>query len=197
MYISPIQEEILVAGILGDGNFKKNGSNYCYRENHSARELGYLTWKFNMLNGLTANAGIVHEKPKGFSKDGVYSFSTKTNVSFNKYALMGVDEAIENLTPFGLLLFLLDDGWVSYGAYERNWHFLISGGMLSLNQLQRLCDKMNDFGITDAKIIGNVRNDITIPKHNNDLFCDLVVENNMQNLDVVQKKFQYSSIIMG
>ena len=49
-HLTELQEQILLGGKLGDGNYKSNGkNNYYYRENHAEDDLGYLTWKMNTL----------------------------------------------------------------------------------------------------------------------------------------------------
>lgn len=48
--LNDLQEQILLSGKLGDGNFKKNGlKNYYYRENHAEDEKQYLEWKMNVF----------------------------------------------------------------------------------------------------------------------------------------------------
>ena len=191
MNINRIQEQILISGKIGDGNYKKNGSNYYYRENHSKRELEYLTWKYNHLKELSTPRGIIHEKPKGFSKDGVYSFSTITNSIFNKYANMTIEECIKQLNDLGLILFLLDDGWVATGQYIRNWKFFISGGSLNINQLELICKQFEIFDIYNCHIIGNKRKDISIPKENNKKLFQYVKKYIPTNINIIQKKFRY------
>ena len=59
-HLNSLQEQIILGGKLGDGNFKPNGKkNYYYRESHASDEYEYLLWKMNALGkDIIAKGGI-------------------------------------------------------------------------------------------------------------------------------------------
>ena len=92
--ITERQRQILLGGIIGDGSFKKNGSNYYYRECHATPEAEYLMWKFNELRNMTT--GKIYNIPRrGINQNLQVSFQTVNSPTFNPYALMSIDDVIE------------------------------------------------------------------------------------------------------
>ena len=186
--ISPIQHQIFLGGKLGDGNFKSNGKhNYYYRENHAEDEIEYLKWKMNMLGDMINNQGLFKIKKAGFNVQQPYGFSTKTSPSLIKYAEMSIAETIQEIDIYGLIIFMLDDGWFS--SHSKVGNFCISGGILNREELQMICDKFAEYDITDVHIVGNKRLDLTIPSINNKKLFNTAISFIPEETDIIQKKF--------
>lgn len=101
------QEQVILSGILGDGNIKRNGRNYYYRETHAKKEKEYCEFKHNMLQPYISKGGFkISDK-----RDGQWGFQTINSPSLKEYKKMSKSEVIDRLDDFGLVLFLLDDGW--------------------------------------------------------------------------------------
>lgn len=184
-----MQEQIILAGKLGDGNIKKNGSkNYYYRESHAEDELDYLKWKMNVLGkDIIANRGIYKIKKGGWNCQQPYGFSTKTSPTFIKYANMTLTETVHKLDYRGLIMFLLDDGWFS--SHSKSGNFCISGGILTEEDLKELCEQFRKFEINNVHIVGNKRLDVSIPRENNKKLYNMAIDFIPKDIDIIQKKF--------
>lgn len=177
--LTPVQNQVVLAGILGDGNLKRNGSNYYYRETHGKKELGYCAWKCSLLEPFISKSGF-HLTDK---RDGQMGFQTRNSPTFKQYKQLSTEAVIAGLTQFGLCLYLLDDGWRSYS------HLVLSGGTLSDEQLSLLSHQFgSEFGVY-PKIIGDVRHDLSFAGCTKELlpaFKTFVP----QDLDVFKRKIQ-------
>lgn len=186
--ISPLQHQIFLGGKLGDGNFKPNGKyNYYYRENHAKDEIEYLEWKMNILGDMINNQGLYKIKKAGYNVQQSYGFSTKTSPSFIKYAEMSIEEIISEIDIYGLIIFILDDGWFS--NHSKSGNFCISGGILTEKELSMICDKFEKYDITNVHIIGNKRKDLAIPSENNNKLFQTAISFIPEETDIIQKKF--------
>lgn len=112
--LSKLQEQIILSGILGDGNLKRNGRNYYYRETHSKKELEYCKFKHDILLPYISKGGF-HLTDK---RDGQYGFQTINSPTFSVYKKMEITDVIDKLNKFGLILYILDDGWINYKSYN-------------------------------------------------------------------------------
>lgn len=131
--LNTLQEQIILSGKLGDGYFHQNSKNsICYKENHAEDELEYLTWKMNILGkDMITKSGIRKRSKSKTNKQQPYEFSTKASPIFKIYANMTIDETIGKLNYQGLIMFMLDDGWVSKNNYY------ISGGILTKKKFRK------------------------------------------------------------
>ena len=92
-----LQEQILLSGILGDGNYKQNGcQGYYYRESHAEDEYDYISWKANMLNQFVTKSGVHEITGQGFNKQRLFGFSTKTSTSFRQFVFLTKKQIIIN-----------------------------------------------------------------------------------------------------
>lgn len=187
--LNDLQEQILLSGKLGDGNFKKNGSkNYYYRENHAEDEKQYLEWKMNVLGkNIVAKRGLYKIKMSGYNQQQPYGFSTKTSPTFITYNNLSIPNTISKLDYRGLIMFMLDDGWFSNHSKEGN--FCISGGNLTVKELEDICSKFDEYGINNTHVIGIKRNDICIPSKNNAKLYEMAISFIPKDIDIINKKF--------
>lgn len=177
--LNETQKQVILSGILGDGNLKRNGNNYYYRETHSRKEMEYCYWKFELLQPYISKS-CFHKTDK---RDGQMGFQTINSPTFREYKKLTIEEVIERLDKFGLLLFILDDGWLSKG------HLVLSGGALTREQLELVVDKYNAEFDINCKIIGVKRLDISFCGCNEKLI-PYFQEYIPNDLDVFQKKIQ-------
>lgn len=187
--ISSLQNQILLGGKLGDGNFKPNGlHNYYYRENHAEDELEYLKWKMNELGEMINKQGLYKIKKAGYNVQQPYGFSTITSPSFIRYAKMSIKETISEIDLRGLIIFMLDDGWFS--DHSKVGNFCITGGILNREELEMVCNKFSEYGIKDVHIVGKKRTDLTIPSCNNDRLYEAATSFIPKDIDIIKKKFK-------
>lgn len=185
--ISQEAEQIILSGILGDGNIRKMGNGAVYREKHGKEEFEYCKWKNNMLGALTK------DKKMYLYKDEYLNFDTYNTSQLLKYKNMTYEEIIENLNDFGIALYLLDDGWTR--QYTNHQSFLVESKIIPLSAMIKLKEKIEKiFGLevrihtrVDTKNKKEIR---TLNIINNEKIKAVCEKYNMNNLDVFKKKFE-------
>ena len=184
--LNTLQEQIILSGKLGDGYFHQNSKNsICYKESHAEDELEYLTWKMNILGkDMITKSGIRKINKSKTNKQQPYEFSTKASSIFKTYANMTINETINKLNYQGLIMFMLDDGWVSKNNYY------ISGGILTKENLENLCFQFSKYGIEDVHIVCNNDLKISIPSKNNSILYNMATSFIPENTDIIIKKFK-------
>ena len=188
--IDNLQNQIFLSGKLGDGNYKPNGKyNYYYRESHAEDEKEYLIWKMNSLQNIISNQGLYEIKKAGWNTQQLYGFSTKTSPILIQYVEMSIQDAILQLDEKGLIMFMLDDGW--FTKHSKYGNFCISGGVLTKENLDCLCEQFNKYNVKDVHIVGQKRLDVSIPSFNNKLLYDITTSFIPCTTDIVMKKFKY------
>lgn len=189
--INFIQEQILISGILGDGNYKRNGRyNYYYRECHSILEQEYLEWKFNSLKPLTNNCTITFIPKRTPTQNDQKIFNTKTLKELIPYANMSIKDAILKLKDLGLILYILDDGW-KHRHSKKNNNYNINLAVHGLSEDEKIL-LLKQFDIVlgiKGKIICSDKNTISFSKNDNIKFIEILKKYKLLGLDVTNKKF--------
>lgn len=187
---SPLQHQILISGILGDGNIKQNGRNCYYRENHRPNQLEYLKWKHEMLKPMTRDS-MLYYNPK--ARVPLYEFCTITSPTFNTYKKLNYFDIISMLDLNGIILLIMDDGW-----FGTNGSFFVSCGDKPIEVVNYLCKSFNLNGLYGSHVIYQNKEksyfNISIPKENNSLIQDVTL-NLIGNIDVYKQKFAKYGIV--
>ena len=191
-----IQNQILLSGKIGDGNYKQNGSTGCfYRESHAMNQYEYLNWKANSFgNEILAKRGIyeINTRYAGtYNKQRLFGFSTKTSSSFNYYKELDTCDVISKLDKTGLMLLIMDDGWLNLPSDRLNFgdgHFCLSHGKLSCKEVALLCEKYVNCGFTTAHIIKN--NDISFYSSENHNLYEATTSFIPKDIDIIKTKFR-------
>ena len=179
--LTPEQHQIILGGILGDGNLKKNGSNHYYRECHAIGEQDYLKWKYSKLENLTT--GKIFDIPeRGYSPQ--VGFQTRNSSTFSKYASMTKLEVIDELDELGFVIWALDDGWMKRNC--KSGGFGISHGALTDEEAHALIEKAAMLGLS-MHCVGKSQ-DFTLNSENNARLKEMVYNHFDNNLDIVIKK---------
>lgn len=188
--LNDIQHQILVSGKIGDGNFKKNGSNYYYREVHSVKEKEYLLWKYNQMGSTTTGKTYNHKRRKETQNDQI-SFQTRNSSVFTKYAEMTNSEAIGNMNELGLVLLALDDGWCR--RYTNSFGFAISVGGLNEDEQILLREKYESELQIQCKLHSRksvTNNYISINSKESSKLLQSILKYFSKDTDIIQNKFQ-------
>jgi hypothetical protein len=178
------REQIILSGILGDGYIKKNGKGYYYTECHALDEADYCEWKFRALGDLCEGHRLYAKNANNKYSDAV-EFTTITTTSLKKYKEMPKEEVIDRLNLVGVVLFILDDGWIRRDTNQ----FCISGGELTKEQLELFCLRCEYLGLENVHIVGVKRYDIAIPKENNALIIKTAFRIFLRDKATLRKKF--------
>lgn len=190
--ISGIKEQIILSGILGDGNLKKNGKiNYYYRECHSILEEEYLLWKYNNLGLLTKNMKILDIPSREINQNPQKEFMTRTMVELVKYAEMSKLDIISQLDELGLILYILDDGWKhKYSKkIDSKYNINLAVDGLTPEEREALVKQFKNELNINCKIINKLQNAISFSYDDNEIFIKILEKFGLRNLDVSIKKF--------
>lgn len=182
-----LRHQMILGSILGDCYIQNKDGKFVYRECHSLAEEEYLKWKFLMMGEFTYG-NIIYDKNIEEGIPTAKEFCTKVAFSdvFEYYYNLSVEEVIKELDIYGLIIFLLDDGW--YNNHSKNGNLLISGGVLSEKSLNLICNKFKQYNI-EANIIGLKRKDISIEsKYNFVILSYAQIIFPSLDLDVIKKK---------
>lgn len=187
--LNMLQKQLIYGGILGDGRLKRNGKyNYYYSECHAMQEKEYCEWKHRAFGNLTNGTNMYGKNLNNEYVDAI-EFCTRTTPTLIEYANLSKDEVIERINEVGLIIFLLDDGW--FNKSGKTGHFCVAGGVFSEEQLQKLCDKFNEYGFTTAHVVGRKSRDISFLSSSNKYIYYLATKLVPESTDIIQKKFKY------
>ena len=187
--ISDKQHQILLGGFLGDGHFKVNGSeNVCYSECHALGEVDYLNWKHFMLGDLTKDSKI-YDKNANNDHVKAKEFTSKTTPSLIKYMSYTKIEAIRELDELGLLIHLLDDGWLKVNS-KTSGNFAITTYTWSEYERTQLINQWKKVVGVNFKESGIKRVNISVGKDDSAIIYELAKKHIPMNLDICKKKFR-------
>ena len=176
-----IRHQMFLGAILGDGYFQKTkGGVYKYRESHSVNELEYAKWKYLILQSYHKNTRIISKNDNTACE----VYTTKScSAQIKPYVLMTKSEAIQQLNIYGLLFYLLDEGWC-----HSKGNFIIGSTLLDNQQKQEIISKLNDYQIS-AQLIGK-RQDISIDSHAGIVLLAYLIQiAPTLDMDIIKKKF--------
>jgi len=187
--LSYLQEQIIFGGLLGDGRLKRNGrNNYYYSECHALGESDYLRWKFNSLGELTSGHNIYPKNNNLKDVSDALEFTTLTTPSLKKYVDMSKLDIIKQLDELGLIIYLLDDGWLNSNTKLGN--LTITTYPLTSDEreaLHRQWKKIADISFHNS---GIKRVNSSTSSKNTQAILKLVLKYIPKDTDVVKKKFK-------
>lgn len=98
----PVQFQIILGSLLGDGRMIGDGSARRLRIAHAFARADYVRWKYDRLGALAADAPI--------ERNGVMSFSTVAHPLFDDLASLSRQRLVELIAPLGLAVWMTDLG---------------------------------------------------------------------------------------
>ena len=98
----PVQFQVILGSLLGDGRLVGDGSARRLRIAHAAARAGYVKWKYERLGPLAAEAPT--------ERCGVVSFSTVAHPLFDDLAALPRQRLVELIAPLGLAVWMTDLG---------------------------------------------------------------------------------------
>lgn len=179
-----LRHQMFLGAKLGDGYFQNiKNKLYKYRESHSLKELEYAKWKYLIIQSYHKNTKII-DKNNGTACE-VYSSNSCSN-QIKEYYDLTTDEVISKINIYGLLFYLLDDGW--YSNHSKKGNFVVGSKILTIDQKKEIIKVFNKYNI-QANLTGE-RNDISInSKYNLTLLSYLMHIAPTLDIDIIQKKF--------
>lgn len=179
-----LRHQMFLGAKLGDGYFQNiKNKLYKYRESHSLKELEYARWKYLIIQSYHKNTKII-DKNNGTACE-VYSSNSCSN-QIKEYYDLTTDEVISKINIYGLLFYLLDDGW--YSNHGKKGNFVVGSKILTIDQKKEIIKVFNRYSI-QANLTGE-RNDISInSKYNLTLLSYLIHIAPTLDMDIIRKKF--------
>lgn len=98
----PVQFQIILGSLLGDGRLVGDVSSRRLRIAHAAARAGYVRWKYDRLGALAADAPL--------ERSGVVSFSTVAHPLFDDLAALPRQTLVDLVAPLGLAVWMTDLG---------------------------------------------------------------------------------------
>jgi len=98
----PVQFQIILGSLLGDGRLVGDGAARRLRIAHAASRAGYVRWKYDRLAALSGEAPV--------ERDGVMSFTTIAHPLFDDLAVLPRRRLVELIAPLGLAVWMTDLG---------------------------------------------------------------------------------------
>jgi hypothetical protein len=106
------QREYLTGSVLGDDYLRGKTLQIM----HSIKQAGYVSWKFNLFSNLTKSVGPSVVKSKNFVELRFYisrpSFQKIHDEHYQNGRKVILRNTLEKLTPFGLAVWYMDDGYM-------------------------------------------------------------------------------------
>ena len=108
-------KSFLISQILGDGYVERKNS---FKVEHGYKQYDWLKFKVGMFNTMYPKTNGIGHIRKRTSKLGHVSFSYRTGEVLKKQLDGLLDnnysKLLENFTPFGVMVYFLDDGYLAY-----------------------------------------------------------------------------------
>ena len=186
--LNDLQKQILISGIFGDGNYKKQGLGFMYRECHALGEANYCKWKYDVLGKLTEDNRFSYAN-RG---NELVEFETMTTKDLEVYGKLNKDlgSAIELLDEIGLSLLILDDGWRSTKTiYPKNITFNLTTYQYTEEIRYKIIKQYEKyFGNSCCNSVGIKRVDLYFSKEASKKIAEIILSLLGSDMDIVQKK---------
>jgi len=158
--LDSFQEQLIMGSTLGDMSLKHNPRNdknarACFK--HSETQKDWFLWKARMLRNLCGKKAIMRIKSDGFSHKRKLVLQTRHLRCLTRFhSKMFTNNSLDfkkpwlyQITPFGLMVWFLDDG-SRHGAGNRKGHISTEGwGWFGVKELRKMLWSM--YGIKTTK----------------------------------------------
>lgn len=138
-------ESILISQMLGDGSIERNCS---FKIEHGYKQYEYLKFKITLLNKAYPNTNTIGHIKKRIQNSGYVSYTYRTgqvlHKQLQKLQALTQKQLVNALTPFGVMLYFLDDGYFTQNCKNDTWEL----GFSTINsELQKnLIDYFKTYG---------------------------------------------------
>ena len=169
------QEQILIGSYLGDGSFTYQGINkYACKFVQGEKQLDYLKWKSSIFNC----ENTIRSQRSGYSKNSVV-FNSRINTFVSKLGLKTStgrknihipQNIIDTMDARAISIWFMDDGSLSK---EQNSSSIWCCAF-DLDSIERLCNKLNEFGIYPVISTSKGFNYLRMDKSNTEKLSELI-----------------------
>lgn len=188
-------KQFMLGSMLGDGSIAKLGKNsrqYRMTLGHSEKQLSYLKWKVDLLKEYKLSTGTITKvvsKSIRYKTGECISYHTKsrTNPYFESYrkefytTKKVVSDLVKNIDSFGLAIWFMDDGWLSFDKIRNRKIYWLSTDSFNKSDLDKLIIIMKDnFDLTFTINYGKI---LRLSEKDNDKFKSLIINHILPNFN--------------
>ncbi len=110
-YLSPVQEQVAIGSLLGDGSFRKASDfNTSLRIGHGAKQDAYCRWKQSLFEGLIGSQGQNSRGGHSFDTIPMYELTALFEENYDQRGKHPSQALIDRLTPLSAAIWYMDDG---------------------------------------------------------------------------------------
>jgi recombination protein RecA len=110
-YLSPVQEQVVIGSLLGDGSFRKASDfNTSLRIGHGAKQDAYCLWKQSLFEGLIGSEGTNSRGGHSFDTIPMYELTALAEANYDTNGKHPSQSLIDRLTPLAVAVWYMDDG---------------------------------------------------------------------------------------
>jgi recombination protein RecA len=110
-YLSPVQEQVVIGSLLGDGSFRKASDfNTSLRIGHGAKQDAYCLWKQSLFEGLIGSHGTNSRGGHSFDTIPMYELTDLYERNYDERGKAPSQALIDRLTPLAVAIWYMDDG---------------------------------------------------------------------------------------
>jgi recombination protein RecA len=110
-YLSPIQQQVVIGSLLGDGSFRKASEfNTSLRIGHGAKQDAYCRWKESLFEGLIGSRGTNSRGGHSFDTIPMYELTELFEQNYDVRGKHPSQALIDRLTPCAIAIWYMDDG---------------------------------------------------------------------------------------
>jgi recombination protein RecA len=110
-YLSPVQEQVVIGSLLGDGSFRKASDfNTSLRIGHGAKQDAYCHWKQSLFEGLIGSQSTNSRGGHSFDTIPMYELTALAEENYDEKGKHPRQSLIDRLTPLAVAIWYMDSG---------------------------------------------------------------------------------------
>jgi recombination protein RecA len=118
-WFTPLQKEVAVGSILGDGNLKRSGKNTKLRIGHGKKQIEYAKWKSTIFKDLISYSGPNSVGGWNFELKPTYDCTPWHLELYKDSGRVVTESFLSELSLLSLAIWYLDDG--CFSGYYTKW----------------------------------------------------------------------------
>ncbi len=136
--LTPLEKEVLIGCLLGDGTLSQSGQHYRLRVEHSSKDREYVEWKYDLLRRLCISK-IQYVSNHISLRFGTVGHSEITELRKSWYQPLKQIPASLILTPLMVAIWFMDDGTKHGETVDISVHCFSEGSLkLLVSQLEEV-----------------------------------------------------------
>jgi recombination protein RecA len=164
----PLEKEVIVGCLIGDGSLEKSGEHYRLRIGHTIRHRDYVRWKYNLLQRICITEPRYVPATRSL-RIGTIGHPELSEIRY-KWYLNGVKTIPLDfkLTPLMIAIWFMDDGCKQGKSVDFSVH------CFSEESIEILRENLVEFGIETTVIFDGKDSRIYVRRRSYDCFENLV-----------------------